>query len=67
MARNLHLHVIAEGVEHECQEAFLREHGCHETQGHLYGKPMPAHDMTLLLERYAHPQAPDQDDLTTIS
>jgi diguanylate cyclase (GGDEF)-like protein len=62
MARNLHLHVIAEGVEHECQEAFLREHGCHETQGHLYGKPMPAHEMTDVLERMTHQYAIHSDN-----
>jgi diguanylate cyclase (GGDEF)-like protein len=65
MARNLHLHVIAEGVEHECQEAFLREHGCHETQGHLYGKPMPAHEMTDVLEHMAHSYASHSDDPPT--
>jgi EAL domain-containing protein (putative c-di-GMP-specific phosphodiesterase class I) len=65
MARNLHLRVIAEGVEHENQEAFLQEHGCHETQGHLYGKPMPAHEMKHLLEHMAQPYVPDQDGLAT--
>jgi diguanylate cyclase (GGDEF)-like protein len=63
MARNLHLRVIAEGVEHECQEAFLREHGCHETQGHLYGKPIPATEMTPLLERMAQQHVASQENL----
>lgn len=33
--------VIAEGVEHEKQADFLRENGCLNIQGYLYGKPMP--------------------------
>jgi diguanylate cyclase (GGDEF)-like protein len=53
MAHNLHLQVVAEGVEYESQEAFLREQGCHEVQGHLYGKPLPAAEITHLLEQAA--------------
>jgi diguanylate cyclase (GGDEF)-like protein/PAS domain S-box-containing protein len=40
MGRNLGLTVIAEGVETECQEAFLAESKCHEVQGYLYSKPV---------------------------
>ncbi|MBW2185522.1 MAG: EAL domain-containing protein [Deltaproteobacteria bacterium] len=39
---NMHLEVIAEGVEQLEQELFLREHGCHSVQGYLHAKPMPA-------------------------
>ncbi|WP_334074263.1 MULTISPECIES: putative bifunctional diguanylate cyclase/phosphodiesterase [Paenibacillus] len=40
MASNLHLDVIAEGVETGEQVSFLTELGCHVMQGYYYGKPM---------------------------
>jgi len=42
MARNLHLKVLAEGVETEEQLAFLQIHGCDSYQGYLCSRPIPA-------------------------
>jgi EAL domain-containing protein (putative c-di-GMP-specific phosphodiesterase class I) len=49
MARNLHLEVVAEGVETAEQEDFLKTHGCHIGQGWLYGKAMPKLQFEALL------------------
>ena len=46
MGHGLGLKVIAEGVEHEKQAAFLAENGCDEMQGFLLGRPVPAWEMT---------------------
>ncbi|KQT79911.1 hypothetical protein ASG51_04605 [Methylobacterium sp. Leaf465] len=42
LGRSLALDVTAEGVETAEQAAFLRDGGCTNVQGYLYGKPMPA-------------------------
>ena len=49
MAQSLKLKVVAEGVETEEQLRYLREHGCHAMQGYLFSKPLPAAELTLLL------------------
>lgn len=49
LAHNLHLGVVAEGIETEEQEAYLHELECAEGQGYLYGRPMSYSDFEDLL------------------
>lgn len=41
LGRDMDIAVIAEGVETQEQFSFLREHGCAEFQGFLFGRPVP--------------------------
>ncbi|MBV6751332.1 bifunctional diguanylate cyclase/phosphodiesterase [Pseudomonas chlororaphis] len=41
LAHNLHLEVVAEGVETPEQLALLRDFGCDQAQGYLISKPLP--------------------------
>ncbi|MNQ83312.1 Cyclic di-GMP phosphodiesterase Gmr [compost metagenome] len=41
LAHNLHLEVVAEGVETPEQLALLRSYGCDQVQGYLISKPLP--------------------------
>jgi diguanylate cyclase (GGDEF)-like protein/PAS domain S-box-containing protein len=51
MARNLHMSVIAEGVETQVQANILIESGCDECQGYFFGKPQPAMQFYELLKQ----------------
>ena len=51
LARSLQLRVIAEGVESEAQQGFLRSEGCDEVQGFHYSRPLPAGEFTDLLRK----------------
>ncbi len=46
MAHRLELNVVAEGVENETQLSFLGENECDEVQGYLFGKPIPASELS---------------------
>ncbi len=46
MGNNLHMELIAEGVETQAQRAFLEQAGCKLYQGYLYGKPVPPEKFT---------------------
>ena len=49
MGRNLHMDVVAEGVEEESQLNFLQKLGCTYVQGLLFGDPMSADNYLELL------------------
>jgi EAL domain-containing protein (putative c-di-GMP-specific phosphodiesterase class I) len=41
LGRSLRIEVVAEGVEHQSQAAFLRANGCDTAQGFLFYRPEP--------------------------
>ena len=49
LGESLGLRVVAEGVEHAYQHTRLRGLSCHFGQGYLFGRPMPAPDVTTIL------------------
>jgi diguanylate cyclase (GGDEF)-like protein/PAS domain S-box-containing protein len=51
IAKNLHLDVVAEGVETAAHLAKLREFGCHKAQGYYFSKSIPGHMCRALLEQ----------------
>jgi diguanylate cyclase (GGDEF)-like protein len=53
MSRSLRINVTAEGVESLPQLLFLQEHDCHEAQGFLFSRALPAADAHKLLCRAA--------------
>jgi len=42
IGEDLHLSIVAEGVETQTQFDFLRDRGCAVVQGYLFARPMPA-------------------------
>ncbi len=51
MGQALHLNVIAEGVETQQQVDFLQKHNCDNIQGYLISRPLPAQELTTLLQK----------------
>ena len=49
MARNLDLHVIAEGVEKEAHQHLLQGLHCDEAQGYLYSRPLAPDEVETIL------------------
>jgi diguanylate cyclase (GGDEF)-like protein len=53
MANNLHLKIIAEGVETEAQLDFLRQEGCEQVQGYYFSRPLSRENATQYLKDYS--------------
>jgi diguanylate cyclase (GGDEF)-like protein/PAS domain S-box-containing protein len=51
LARTLQLRVIAEGVENADQLKYLASVGCHEYQGFIYSRPVPARELIELVRK----------------
>ncbi len=51
MAQSLSLNVIAEGVENQEQLDFLTSRNCYYLQGNFFSRPLPAEELTQLLEK----------------
>ena len=45
MAKELHMSTLTEGVETDEAYQFLRENGCEQIQGYLFGRPMPVQEL----------------------
>lgn len=65
MGRSLQMRVVAEGVETEAQAACLARLGCHEVQGWLLGRPMPAADFVAWMRERENPRR-DRDAGDTV-
>ena len=56
MAMSLGMDVVAEGIETETQDAYLRTLGCSYGQGYLYGRPAPAEKLLVTPSRIPLPR-----------
>jgi EAL domain-containing protein (putative c-di-GMP-specific phosphodiesterase class I) len=52
MGKTLGLTIVAEGVETEEQQRFLREHACDEMQGFYFSKPIAGDQFAELLREH---------------
>ncbi|MBF0161942.1 MAG: EAL domain-containing protein [Magnetococcales bacterium] len=55
LAKQLHLRVVAEGVENHAQQAFLLEHACDEMQGFFFSRPLTAKDFARFVREKSAP------------
>ncbi|TIS15289.1 MAG: EAL domain-containing protein, partial [Mesorhizobium sp.] len=62
LGQNLHLRVIAEGVETDDQVAFLRKNNCDEMQGYHFSKPISPEAITKLLGAPVDPRYPARNE-----
>jgi diguanylate cyclase (GGDEF)-like protein/PAS domain S-box-containing protein len=48
MAKELGLHIVAEGVENRVQMEYVKQIGCPTVQGFWYGRPMPMEQLEMI-------------------
>jgi diguanylate cyclase (GGDEF)-like protein len=65
LGRALGLTVVAEGVETEDQETFMREHACDELQGSLFSKAVSPAAVAALLQSQLAPRSPPLQPLAS--
>ncbi len=57
MCKFMQVTIVAEGIETQCAADWAHANGCHELQGYLYSRPLPAAGLeAMLLEEQAVPQ-----------
>jgi len=54
MAKELHIHTVAEGIEIASQVQLLKSIGCDMVQGYYYARPMPEGEYYKQLEDNTH-------------
>ena len=52
LANNLRIQVITEGVESQAQVDLLRQSGCHNFQGYLFARAMPAANIAAFIDGF---------------
>ena len=57
MGKSLSLTIVAEGVETQEQQNFLRKRACDEMQGYYFSRPVVAAEFAELLKRHEKPVA----------
>ncbi len=57
LADSLNVRVVAEGIETDAQLRLLEQLGCHEGQGFVFARPMPAAELAGWVERWSAPRA----------
>lgn len=58
LGKSLGLTVTAEGIERETVRDYLRDEGCMQGQGYLFGRPQPGPEALRYLEKMGHSAAP---------
>ncbi len=51
LSKSLEYKLVAEGIEKEEQEIFLKQHGCDKGQGYLFSRPLTSQDFILFYNK----------------